>query len=31
MPEIDGTTFWEYADEYKEKVVVASDPYAGHK
>lgn len=30
-PEIDGTTFWEYSDEYKEKIIVPSDPYAAHK
>ena len=30
-PEIDGTTFWEYSDEYKEKIIVPSDPYAAHE
>lgn len=30
-PKIDGKIFWEYVDEYVEKVVVASDPYANHR
>ena len=30
-PEIDGKIFWEYTDEFNEKIVVASDPYANHK
>ena len=31
QPEIDGKIFWEYTDEYVEKIVVASDPYANHR
>ena len=29
-PEIDGNIFWEYVDEYIEKIVIPSDPYAAH-
>ena len=31
QPIVDGKTFWEYTDEYVEKVAVASDPYANHR
>lgn len=30
QPEVDGKIFWEYTDEYTEKIVVASNPYANH-
>lgn len=30
-PKVDGKIFWEYTDEYVEKVVVPSNPYANHK
>jgi hypothetical protein len=29
-PKIDGKIFWEYVDEYIEKVAQPSDPYANH-
>ena len=31
QPKIDGKVFWEYTDEYVEKVVVPVDPFACHK
>lgn len=31
QPVVDGKTFWEYTDEYTEKVVAPSDPYANHR
>ena len=31
QPVVDGEIFWEYTDEYVEKVVVPSDPYANHR
>lgn len=30
-PKIDGETFWEYVDEFVEKEIKASDPYALHR
>jgi hypothetical protein len=31
QPVVDGKIFWEYTDEYIEKVIAPSDPYANHK
>lgn len=31
QPIVDGKIFWEYTDEYIEKVIAPSDPYANHK
>ena len=31
QPEVDGKIFWEYTDEYVEKVVTPSDPYARYR
>ena len=30
-PEIDGKIFWEYVDEFVEKEIKPSDPYAPHR
>ena len=30
-PKIDGKIFWEYVDNYVEKIIVPSDPYANHR
>ena len=30
-PEVDGKIFWEYVDEYTEKIAKPSNPYANHK
>lgn len=30
-PNIDGKIFWEYVDEYVDKVITPSDPYANHR
>ena len=31
VPKVDGKVFWEYVDEYTEKIVKPSDPYANHR
>ena len=30
QPTVDGEIFWRYSDEYFEKEIIPSDPYAGH-
>ena len=31
QPVVDGKIFWEYTNEYVEKIIVPIDPYANHR